>query len=84
MSRWRRAGYFYVVLILCAEEERLPYAEGWRPPAEFTQAMMNHAYFEMMKANEHKAEEAKLVGMGTVEALETGVTSMIKGLRNYH
>ncbi len=42
--------------------------------------MMNHAFVEMIKANEHKAEEAKLVGMGTVEALEAGITSMIKGL----
>ncbi|TKA42092.1 hypothetical protein B0A54_07179 [Friedmanniomyces endolithicus] len=62
------------------EEERLPYAEGWRPPPKFDQSMMNHAFVEMIKANEHKAEEAKLVGMGTVEALEAGITSMIKGL----
>ncbi|TKA78464.1 hypothetical protein B0A55_04972 [Friedmanniomyces simplex] len=62
------------------EEERLPYAEGWRPPPNFDQSMMNHAYVEMIKANEHKAEEAKLVCMGTVEALETGITSMIKGM----
>ncbi|KAK4963328.1 hypothetical protein LTR10_000956 [Elasticomyces elasticus] len=62
------------------EEERLPFAEGWRPPPMLNQSMMNHGFVQMIKANEHKAEEAKLVGMGTVEALETGVMSMIKGI----
>lgn len=31
--------------------------------------MLNHGYAEMIKANEHKFEEARLVGMGTLEAL---------------
>lgn len=59
-----------------AEEERLPYAEGWRPPAKFDQSMMNHAILELIKANEYALEEAKMVGMGTLEALKAGVMSI--------
>ncbi|KAK1058667.1 ccr4 associated factor [Friedmanniomyces endolithicus] len=71
------------------EEERLPYAEGWRPPPKFDQSMMNHAFVEMIKANEHKTEEAKLVGMGTVEALEAGITmnlekSIASGMSSFY
>jgi len=51
------------------EEERLPYAEGWTPPPKIDQSMLNHSYVEMIKASEHKFEEAKLVGMGTLEEL---------------
>jgi len=31
--------------------------------------MLNHGYLEMIKASDHKFEEARLIGMGTLEAL---------------
>ena len=31
--------------------------------------MLNHAYLEMFKASDHKLEEARLIGMETLEAL---------------
>lgn len=60
------------------EEERIPYAEGWRPPANLDQAMMNHAIFKLFSANPHKGEEAETVGLGTFQALEAAVLSLIK------
>jgi hypothetical protein len=61
-----------------AEQERLPFNEGWRPPQEtITQSHMNHLIFSLVKANEKKAEEAHLVGLGTVNAVTAAVTNML-------
>ncbi|KIW04492.1 uncharacterized protein PV09_04249 [Verruconis gallopava] len=60
------------------EEERWPYKEGWRPPKIVDQSMMRHVITKLMEANEDKAEEAVLVGLGTVRALEAAVASLIK------
>jgi len=60
------------------EEERIPYAEGWRPPAKLDQTMMNHAIFKLIEENPHKAEEAETVGLGTFHALEAAILSLIK------
>lgn len=38
---------------------------------------MNHMIFKLIGANEHKAEEAKTVGLGTVHAVESAVTSVL-------
>ena len=62
------------------EQERLPYAEGWRPPAKFDQSDLNHGYAEMMKSGEHGSEEAKMVGIGTLLALKTAIFSLGAGL----
>ncbi|KAL5393248.1 hypothetical protein DPSP01_000079 [Paraphaeosphaeria sporulosa] len=61
------------------EQERLPYAEGWRPPVKFDQADLNHGYAEMMKGGEHGAEEAKLVGIGTLVGLKAAILSLGAG-----
>ena len=58
------------------EEERLPFAEGWRPPTRMDQGMLNHGYAEMVKAHDNKAEEAQLIGVGTVEALTMSILSI--------
>lgn len=63
-------------LTLRAEEERLPYAEGWRAPARFDQSDMNHGFVEMLESHEHGTEEAKLVGVGTIQALKTAVIGL--------
>ncbi|KAF2399119.1 Cloroperoxidase [Trichodelitschia bisporula] len=61
------------------EEERLPFAEGWRKPAQpINQTLMNKTIFSLVSANEHKAEEATEVGVGTIQALKTVVESFIK------
>ncbi|TVY82939.1 putative sterigmatocystin biosynthesis peroxidase, partial [Lachnellula suecica] len=60
------------------EEERLPFKEGWRPRDEpVTHGDMNHMIFKLIEANEHKAAEAKDVGLGTVHAVESAVTSIL-------
>lgn len=45
--------------------------------------MLNHSFLEMLKAYGHGEEEARLVGMGTFEALRTAVqalgASVVKG-----
>lgn len=58
------------------EEERLPYKEGWRPPAKIDQAMLNDGFREMLTSYGHGHEEAALVGVGTLEALRTIITSL--------
>jgi hypothetical protein len=38
--------------------ERLPYQEGWRPPAQpITLQDLNHPIFNLIQANEHKSAE---------------------------
>ncbi|KAJ4353336.1 uncharacterized protein N0V89_005064 [Didymosphaeria variabile] len=58
------------------EQERLPHAEGWRPPTKFDQADLNHGYSEMMKGGEHGVEEAKLVGIGTLVGLKAAIMGL--------
>jgi hypothetical protein len=60
------------------EEERFPYAEGWRPPAKLDQNMMNGAISKLVEANEEKGEEAKIAGVGTVVGLTTAVKGLVK------
>jgi hypothetical protein len=60
------------------EEERLPYKEGWRPPKTLDQSMMNHVIFKLIEANEEKSEEAVTVGLGTVQAMQAAILSLIK------
>lgn len=38
---------------------------------------MNHMIFKLVEANEHKAAEAGEVGLGTVHAVTSAVTSML-------
>jgi hypothetical protein len=38
---------------------------------------MNHLIFSLISANEHKAAEAAEVGLGTVHAVTTVVTSVL-------
>ena len=60
------------------EEERLPYQEGWRPPAQpITLQDLNHPIFKLIQANEHKSAEASEVGLGTVHAVQNAVTSLL-------
>lgn len=58
------------------EQERLPYAEGWRPPAKIDQSDLNHGYAEMIKGGEHGGEEAVLVGIGTLVGLKEAILSL--------
>ena len=58
------------------EEERLPYREGWRAPPAVTQAMLNTGFKQMLKNSNHKADEAKLIAVGTVKALGALVVSL--------
>jgi len=61
------------------EEERFPYAEGWRPPTHAVdQTLMNKTIFSLISANEHKGQEAIQAGVGTFQALTTVVQSFIK------
>jgi len=60
------------------EEERLPYKEGWRPSERpITQMDMNHMIFSLIKANEHRGEEAAEVGLGTIHAVTAAVHSLL-------
>lgn len=59
-----------------SEEERLPFIEGWRPPAKFDQAMLNHGYAEMLKSHEHGSEEARFVRIGTLQALKACILGL--------
>jgi len=66
------------LLIRDTEEERLPFKEGWRPnPQPVTQSDMNHLILNLIQANEHKVAEAEDVGLGTVHAVTTAVTSIM-------
>ena len=38
--------------------------------------MLDHGYFEMIRANPHAAEEAKIVGLGTLDALKETILSL--------
>jgi hypothetical protein len=59
-------------------DERLPYKEGWRKSEKpVTQSDMNHMIFSLIMANEHKATEAAEVGLGTVHAVATVMTSIL-------
>jgi hypothetical protein len=61
------------------EQERFPYAEGWRTPKQpIDQALMNKTISHLIGGNEHKGQEAIMVGVGTIEALKTVVTSFVK------
>jgi hypothetical protein len=61
-----------------AEEERLPYQEGWRPGAHpIVQKDVTHSIFSLIHENKHKAVEALEVGLGTVHAVESAVTSIL-------
>lgn len=65
------------------EQERLPYKEGWRPLEQpLTQTQMNHLIFSLTTANEHKAAEAAEVGLGTVHAVTSAVTSILPSYCN--
>jgi len=60
------------------QDERVPYKEGWRPSSKpITQSDMNHLIFSLIEANEHKAAEAAEVGLGTVHAVTSAVTSIL-------
>jgi hypothetical protein len=60
------------------EQERVPFKEGWRKSERpITQGDMNHMILKLVEANEHKAAEASTVGLGTVHAVTTAVTSML-------
>ena len=60
------------------EQARFPWKEGWRPPANvIDQGVMNKTIFDLMAANEHKAEEAIIAGVGTVEALKKVIGSLM-------
>ena len=53
------------------EEERLPYLEGWRHPAEvIDQAQLNHSYHKILTTNEHVGDEIKIIGLGALGALK--------------
>lgn len=59
----------------------MPYEEGWRRPDEpITQSKLNHAYFEMIKANENRVEEFKMINVGTFEAMKAIIHSLGAGL----
>lgn len=61
------------------EEERLPHREGWRPPtSEISQIMMNKAIFNLIAANEHKVEEARISGLGTLQIMREVVEGFVK------
>lgn len=63
---------------MIVEEERLPFKEGWRPsPTPITQSDMNHLILNLVKVNDHKAEEAQEVGMGTIHAVTAAVSSLM-------
>ena len=63
---------------LVTEEARFPWKEGWRPPADvIDQGVMSKTIFDLMAANEHKAEEAMIAGVGTVEALKKVIGSLV-------
>jgi len=65
-------------LKILAEEERLPYEEGWRPPAQpITPKELKHLIISLIHANEHKSAEASEVGLGTVHALQNAITSLL-------
>lgn len=65
-------------LRVLVEQERLPYKEGWRPSERpITQSDMNHMILNLLEANEHKAEEASTIGLGTVHAVQNAVTNLI-------
>ena len=38
--------------------------------------MVNHAYLEMLKVHEDPEEEARLIGLGTLEAMKAAVFSL--------
>jgi len=60
------------------QEERVPFKEGWRPrDTPVTQSDMDHLIFSLIAANEHKAAEAADVGLGTVHAVNSAVTSIL-------
>lgn len=60
------------------EEERVPYKEGWRKvDREITQKDMFHLIFSLVEANHHKIEEAELVGLGTMHAVNNALKSLI-------
>jgi len=61
------------------QEERFPYAEGWRAPQHsIDQSLMNKTIFNLISANEHKGQEAIQAGVGTVTALKAVVGSFTK------
>jgi hypothetical protein len=65
-------------LKILVEEERFPYQEGWRPPAQpITLQDLNHPILNLIQANEHKSAEASEVGLGTVEAVQNAFTSLL-------
>jgi len=56
----------------------VPVKEGWkRSEKTITQTDMNHLIFNLIKANDKKAEEASLVGVGTVHAVTAVVESVL-------
>lgn len=61
------------------EQERFPFAEGWRTPEHpIDQPLMNKTIFSLISANEHKGQEALQAGVGTVSGLTAVVQSFIK------
>jgi hypothetical protein len=60
------------------EQERIPYAEGWRPSkTSITQAVLNGLVFDVMKASEHKEAEALEVGLGTAHDVGNAMASFL-------
>lgn len=45
-----------------------------------TQTKMNHLIFSLIAANEHKAAEAADVGLGTVHAVTSAVSSFMPSM----
>jgi hypothetical protein len=61
-----------------AEEERLPYNEGWRKrETPITQPDMNHLILGLIAANEHKLKEAEQIGLGSFELFANAVEEAI-------
>jgi hypothetical protein len=63
-----------------AEEERLPYNEGWRKMEKpITQSDMNHLILGLIAVNEYKLEEVEQIGLGSfhlfTEAVEEAISN---------
>lgn len=54
---------------MAAEEERIPYKEGWRPPNVVSQGTLAWVAMHMLWEYGHNIEEALIVGWGTMLVL---------------
>lgn len=63
---------------MIAEEERLPVKEGWeKVTTPVKQSDMNHLIFSLISTNPHRGEEASIVGLDTVHAVEHLVDNLL-------